>query len=116
MFRKERVDSLIKHELNNIILKEIDIFPGILLTITRVETSSSLFEAKVYISVMPEDKYEEIESLLNRHIFALQQLLNKKLKMRPVPKIIFKKETKTAEAGRIEKLLTEIEKGGSGEN
>jgi ribosome-binding factor A len=116
MFRKERVDSLIKQELNTIILREIDIFPGILLTITRVETSSSLYEAKVYISVIPEDKYEEIEGLLNRHIFDLQQILNKKMKMRPVPKIIFKRETKTAEAGRIEQLLTEIEKKGSGEN
>lgn len=110
MFKKEKLDNLIQHELNNIIFKEIDIFPGILLTLTRVECSPNFFEVKVYISVIPEEKFEEVFALLNRHIYSLQQSLNKKLKIRPVPKIIFKRETKTAEAGRIEQLLTEIEK------
>jgi ribosome-binding factor A len=110
MFRKEKVDSLIKRELNNIILKEIDIFPGILVTITRVQVSASLFEAGVYISVVPEERFNETFSLLYRHVYDIQQLLNKRLRMRPVPKIIFKKETKTMEAARIEQLLHEIDK------
>lgn len=111
MFRIERVNSLIQQELGNIILKEIDIFPGILLTITRVECSSNLFNSKVYISVIPDDKFDEILALLKRHIYDLQQMLNKKMKMRPVPKIEFVKETKTKEAGRIEELLFKIGKG-----
>jgi ribosome-binding factor A len=110
MFRKEKVDSLIKRELNSIILKEIDIFPGILLTITRVQVSASLFEASVYISVVPEERFNETFSLLYRHVYDIQQLLNKRLQMRPVPKIIFKKETKTVEAAKIEQLLFEIQK------
>jgi ribosome-binding factor A len=110
MFRIEKVNSLIQEELGKIILKEIDVFPGILLTITRVECSTSLFQAKVFISVIPEDRFEEVLSLLNRHIYDLQQMLNKKLKMRPVPKIEFLKETKTKEAGRIDELLFKIKK------
>ena len=55
MFRIEKVNSLIQQELGKLILKEIDIFPGILLTITRVECSNNLFQCKVYISVIPED-------------------------------------------------------------
>jgi ribosome-binding factor A len=110
MFRIEKVNSLIQQELGATILREIDVFPGTLLTITRVECSSSLFHSKVYISVIPEDKFDDVLSLLNRHIYDLQQILNKKLKMRPVPKIEFVKETKTKEAGRIEELLLKIEK------
>lgn len=110
MFRIEKVNSLIQQELGSIILKEVDIFPGILLTITRVECSTSLFHSKIYISVMPEDKFDDVLSLLQRHVYDIQQLLNKKLKMRPVPKIEFVKETKTKEAGRIEELLLKIEK------
>ena len=71
MFRKEKVDSLIQRELNSIILKEIDIYPGVLLTITRVEVSSSLFDAKIFISVVPEEKYNQVEPLLNRNIYAI---------------------------------------------
>ena len=111
MFRIEKVNSLIQQELGKLILKEIDIFPGTLLTITRVECSNNLFQCKVYISVIPEDKFPEVLSLLNRHIYGLQQMLNKKLKMRPVPKIEFFKETKTKEAGRIDELLMKIKKG-----
>ena len=108
MFRIEKVNSIIKRELGTIILKEIDIFPGILLTITRVESSTNLFNCKVYISVIPEDRFDEVKGLLDRHIYMLQQKLNKQMKMRPVPKIEFFKEKKTAEAGRIEELLDHI--------
>jgi ribosome-binding factor A len=110
MFRLEKVNSLIQQELGETILKEIDIFPGTLLTITRVECSGSLFHAKVFISVIPEESFENVLSLLKRHIYDIQQILNKKLKMRPVPKIEFLKETKTKEAGRIEELLAKIRK------
>jgi len=110
MFRIEKVNSIIQQELGTIILREIDIFPGTLLTITRVECSNSMFHCKVYISVIPEDKFEDVLSLLNRHIYALQQFLNKKMQMRPVPKIEFFKEKKTAEAGRIDELLFKIKK------
>lgn len=110
MFRIEKVNSLIQKELGNIILKEIDIFPGVLLTITRVECARNLFSCRVYISVIPEDNFDNILALLNRHIYELQQKLNKKMRMRPVPKIQFLKEKKTAEAGRIEELLEHVKK------
>jgi ribosome-binding factor A len=110
MDKKEKLNSAIQHELNNIIFKELDIFPGTLLTLTRVECSANFFEVKVYVSVFPEESFEKIFDLLNRHIYSLQQSLNKKLKIRPVPKIIFKREDKIIEANRVEQLLMEIEK------
>ncbi|HOC53665.1 MAG TPA: 30S ribosome-binding factor RbfA [Candidatus Pacearchaeota archaeon] len=110
MWKIEKVNAFIQKELGNIILKEVDIFPGILLTITRVDTSANLIEVKVYVSVLPEDQSKEVMDLLNRKIYFIQQVLNKKLKIRPVPKIIFKKESKTGEASRIEELLMEIDK------
>ncbi|MDD3292775.1 MAG: 30S ribosome-binding factor RbfA [Candidatus Pacebacteria bacterium] len=110
MWRIEKVNAFIKKELGSIILKEVDIFPDILLTITRVESSSNLIEAKVYLSILPEEKTEEVINLLKRKIYFIQQMLNKKLQIRPVPKIVFIKESRTAEASRIEELLREIDK------
>jgi len=110
MFRLEKVNSLIQHELGNIFLKEIDVFPGTLLTITRVECSTSLFQCKVFISVIPEDSFDNVLALLGRRIYDIQQILNKKLKMRPVPRIEFLKETKIKEASRIKELLAKIRK------
>lgn len=103
-----RVNMVLKEELGKIIAKEFEFPEGILVTITRVETSPNLQQAKVYVSVVPDKEGREVMEMLRRQIFQIQQLLNKKFVMRPVPKIIFMPEKKTGEAARIEKLLTEF--------
>lgn len=109
-FRLEKVNNLIKRELGNILLKKVDIFPGTLMTLTRVECSSNLFQCKVFISIIPEEKSDDIMKMLDRNIYDIQQIMNKKIHMRPVPKISFVRESKTAEAQKIEKILSTIEK------
>ncbi len=110
MERVQRVNQLIKKELSQIILKGISFSEGILVTVTRVETSGNLIQAKIYVSVMPEDETDNIMQILDNSIYNLQQRLNKRLKMRPIPRIIFVKEEKTREAGRVEELLEKIHK------
>ena len=108
--RIQRVSQLIKKELSQLLLKEVDFPEGVLVTITRVETSANLFQAKVYISVMPEEKLSKVLQILDKLIYFLQQRLNKRLKMRPIPRIIFMEEKATKEAGRLEEILEEIHK------
>ena len=109
MYRRTlRVNELIKRELNQIILRQVDFVKNVLVTITRVETSSNLIQAKVYISVVPKGKEVEVLKILNYQVYDLQQEINKRLKMRPVPKIKFVEEKKTKEASRIEELLEKI--------
>ncbi|HDY72649.1 MAG TPA: 30S ribosome-binding factor RbfA [bacterium] len=106
--RIDRVNQLIKQTLSNLLLRELDFKKDILITLTRVKTASDLSKARVFISVMPEEKIELVMRSLNRNIYRLQQKMNKKLVMKRVPKIIFEQETKTAKADRIEKLLDEL--------
>ncbi|MBM3250943.1 MAG: 30S ribosome-binding factor RbfA [Candidatus Nealsonbacteria bacterium] len=100
-----RVNSLIKKELSQILSREVDFPQGVLVTVTRVETTSNLIEAKVYVSLLGEKQAENVFKILNNNIYHIQQILNKRLKMRPIPKIIFKKEEKTGEASKIEEIL-----------
>ena len=95
--RIEQVNQLIKEELSQIILREVELPSGILLTLTQVETSVDLRQAKVFISVIPENKREKVLEEVKRNIYDLQQKLNKRLNMRPVPKIRFIEEKETAE-------------------
>jgi ribosome-binding factor A len=106
--RIQRVNSLIKNELSKIFLRELDFPNDILVTITRVETSVDLNQARVYISVMPAGQIDRVFEVLSKGIYDIQQKLNKRLKMRPIPKIKFEREEKTKEAGRVEELLEEI--------
>jgi ribosome-binding factor A len=106
--RAERFNDLIKKELGRIIFDFLDVEPGILVTVTRVITNPNLFSSDVYVSVYPSSKLAVIMKKLRHSVFAIQQLLNKKLKVRPVPKIVFKYDRNPEEASEIEKLLDEV--------
>lgn len=106
--RISRVNRLIREELGKILYKEIEFPEGILVTLTRVETTPNLTQAKAYVSIMPENKEEEVLAALKKSLYTLQQKLNKKLKMRPLPRIIFAAEKATQAAGRIEEILEAI--------
>ncbi len=101
---------MIRNEISQLVKREIDLPRDVLITITRVETSANLIQAKVFISVLPEDRTESIFRLLNSRIYELQQKFNKRVKMRPVPRLIFIKEESTKEAGRVEQLLEEVKR------
>ncbi|MGB9743286.1 MAG: 30S ribosome-binding factor RbfA [Minisyncoccales bacterium] len=104
------VNHLVKKELSQIILREISFPKEVLVTVTRVITTADLRQSKVYISVFPENKAKEMLEILNKQIYNLQQRLNQRLKMKPVPKICFIEEKTTAAAGRIEEILAQLKK------
>jgi ribosome-binding factor A len=106
--RIEKVDELMRRELNNIFLKDIEFPEGALVTIPRVKTSSNLIQAKVYISVLPDEMAGRIFTILNMLIYGIQQKINKRLKMRPMPRIEFKKEEMVEKAAKVEELLANI--------
>jgi ribosome-binding factor A len=105
-----KINSLIKRELGKILLREIDFPADSLVTVTRVDTSPNLIQAKVYISTIPDESSQEVIAILKGQIYFIQQKLNNKLNMRPMPRIFFVREDKTVEAGRVEELLEEIKK------
>jgi len=112
--RIPRVNQLIKKELSQILLREVEFPKDVLVTVTRVETSVDLNQTKVFISTLPENQSEKVLKLLNRQIYNIQQELNKRLKMKFIPKIEFWEEKKTREAGEVEELLEEIKNQNEG--
>jgi len=108
--RIQKLNELLRQEISNLLLREVD-FGNTLVTITKVEASPDLRQARIKISVMPTEQNERVLHILERNIFHLQQLLNKKLTMKIVPKIKFEIDKAEIKAQQIEKLLQEI-KGG----
>jgi ribosome-binding factor A len=107
--RIEKVNSLLEQEIGKIILREF-YFPGIMITLTKVEASGNLFYAKAYISAYPDAKLDEIIEILNKGVARIQHEINEKLRMRPVPKIKFVKDKDIAKSGRIDELLNQLKK------
>lgn len=108
--RIKKINSLIQEELSQILLKEFDFPKDVLVTITRVETIINLSDTRIYVSVIPENQIDQIFEILERRIYNIQQCLNRRLNMRPVPKIEFKKEEKTQQAAQVEELLEKLKK------
>lgn len=103
--RIEKINSLLEHEIGKIILKDFAFSPEILVTLTRVDTTSNLIEAKVYVSVFPETKSDGIIRALQKSVYDVQYKINRTLRQRPIPKIKFVKETEISKAAKIEELL-----------
>ena len=110
--RIQRLNELIKREFSQLLLKEIEFPKDVLITVTRVQVSADLSQAKIYISVIPEKYFSRIFRMLNKKVSFLQNKINQLLIIRKVPKIKLVEEEKTREATRIEELLEEIRKNG----
>ncbi|MCK4859094.1 MAG: ribosome-binding factor A [Candidatus Omnitrophica bacterium] len=89
--RVEQINELVKRELSQIILREFASPENTLITIMNVDTALNFQSAKIQISVIPESRADAVMKDLNQEIYSIQQTLNKRLKIRPVPKIIFLK-------------------------
>ena len=106
--RIEKVNSLLEHEIGKILLHDFAFSPDILVTLTSVKATPNLIEAKAYISVYPDSKADGIMNALKKSVYDVQYKINRTLRMRPVPKIIFVKDTEARRASKIEELLAEI--------
>lgn len=106
-FRPERVGKLIREELANMILREVDLPPSALATVTAVEVDKSLEHAKVDVSVIPSDRRTEdaVIGALRASSGRLQHLLLKKINIKPMPQIFFVIDHGYENAAHVEKLL-----------
>jgi ribosome-binding factor A len=108
--RIQRINQLIKEEISQLIFREIEFSPDILVTITRVQTTEDLLDANVFVSVFPENNFEKTIDFLERKRNFLQKEINKALRMRPLPRLHFLSEKETSKAARIEEILEQLKK------
>ncbi len=87
--RSERVSSLIKEELNQIILREME-FDEAVVTIIDAEVASDLETVIVKISVYPSNKGPDVLVELLKRRSHLQFLLLRKINIKPMPRLMFK--------------------------
>ena len=107
--RTEKVNELLRHEVSQLLFKKVNL-DNVFITIISVETSPDLRQAKVKISVIPTEKGEAALKAIGRNIFDIQQEINKKLYMRPVPKLCFVIDKVEEKAQQIEKLLGKMKR------
>jgi ribosome-binding factor A len=111
--RQAQVNSVIEQTLSRIIQEQIELPHGSLFTLTRVEASPSLEHADVYISVLPDNRRLEVLQWLQRHVYHLQQQLDKEVVLKFVPKIRFQIDEGAVAENEINTLLDSLPKSES---
>jgi ribosome-binding factor A len=107
--RNERIAEVILRTVGLVLKEEIE-NDGALVTIKEVIISPNHQHAKLLVSVFPQENQEEVLLQLKEKIGTIQQALNRKLRMRPVPKISFEPDESEEKAQQIMDILDEVEK------
>lgn len=106
--RLPKINELVRKYVNDIVLKELSMKSGILLTIVKVDTSPDIRYTRVFVSVFPESEFSYALKTLEKERHNIQISLNKKLRIKPLPRLEFRSDFTESEADKIEKLLKEI--------
>jgi ribosome-binding factor A len=106
--RIHKINELIRAHINEIILKDLSLKGGVFVTIAKVDTTPDLRYTRIFISVFPEKERDYVMKTLAKEIYEIQGKLNRKLHMRPLPKIVFSLDTTESKADEIERLLKEL--------
>lgn len=106
--RMEKVDELLAQQLGQIIISELELPKGAIVTITKVKTSPDLKNARVYLSVLPQSEQKPVMSLLINQAYEFQKILNERLTLRNTPKLRFFIDETGQRAADIETLLDNL--------
>lgn len=104
-----RVRELLREEIGGLLLKEFDLSEEALLTVTRIELSPKLTHAAVFVSIFPEKFAQKTLLMLEQKTPMMQRMLNRKLSMRPLPKIRFSLDRDVARADTVERILSHLQ-------
>jgi len=107
-FRIQQINELIRNHVAEILVKELDLKPGIFLTVSRVDTSPDLRYTHIFVSVFPEKESQYALKTLEKELYRIQGKMNKKLSLRPLPRIKFALDKTEVRADEVEKILKNI--------
>lgn len=107
--RANRVAEQMKKELGDIIARKIKDPRVGFVTVTDVEVTGDLQQAKVYISVLGEEKQKHNTLLgLSKAKGFIRSEIGKRIRLRKTPELAFEFDEAVDQGNRIEHLLKEL--------
>ncbi len=91
--------------MSKILERELDIDGQPIVTVMGAEVSPTNEHVAVKVSVLPDNFGERVMKELKRRLYDIQQIFNRSMRIRPVPKIRFDLDTTESVAARVEKLI-----------
>lgn len=106
--RADRVSDQMREEIADILMRKIKDPRVGFVTVTDVELSDDLRNAKVFVSIYGGDKEETFKGLKSASAFIRSEL-GRRMSMRCVPEILFRFDSTIEQGAHIMELLRTIE-------
>ena len=103
--RTDKLNVLVRQNLNQIFVKYVEWPRNTMATITKVEVTPDLSWAFITLSILPINKQGTVIKKLRGQIKDIQHKLNKTLHIRKSPKIKFKIDDEELESRKIDREL-----------
>lgn len=103
-----RLGDLLHRELSKLIRTELSLANIGMVTISGVVVSEDLSFARVYVTVLQDDKKDSSMQALHNSEITFRMLLSKTLKLRMVPKIKFFYDDSVNIGSRMDRLLNSV--------
>ena len=111
--RQLRVGEMIKQSLSMIFLKNEAKVPKLetnSITVAEVRMSQDLKIAKAYVLPLGGKNADEVIEKLKEYSFLIRKILSKKIIMKFLPKLLFRKDESFEYAEKIENLIKQTNK------
>ncbi len=103
-----KLNKLIQNHLGEIFQRELSLKSGVFLTISKVDTTPDVRYTRVSLSVFPFKDSNYALKTIGKEKYAIQGALNKKLGIKPLPRLVFQIDSTEEKADEIEKILLQI--------
>ena len=111
--RQLRVGEMIKQSLSMIFLRNEAKVPNLetnTITVTEVKMSQDLKIAKAYVLPLGGKDADEAINKLKEYSFLVRKILSKKIMVKFLPKLLFRKDESFEYAEKIENLIKQTNK------
>ena len=105
--RQNKIARLIQKELSEIFLLQTKSMPGVLVSVSIVRISPDMSYARVYLSVFPSDRSEEIVKNINANMKSIRFELGNRVRhqLRIIPELKFFVDDSLDYAEKIDEIM-----------
>ena len=107
-FRIDRISEEVRHALDAIIREMNDPRISGTYCVTRADVTRDLRYAKVYVSILEDDKAEEMMKALKNAAGFIRHELGARVDLRYTPELIFERDRNIAYGVHIAQVLKEV--------
>ena len=111
--RPRRVAELVQAELSRLLIGEFQDSSSGLLTVTRVDMTPDLHQARVYLSVFGTDNPEAVLDRIDKSKGYIRRTLASRVKLKYNPALFFALDPGPEHQDRIDRLLEETKRHGN---